>query len=158
MAVKKKSTKNRPTEFLVRVSDVDVADMLYKIIEESNPHPSRNSVIIECLKNYLPVMLERNEPLLSLKNIVNSELEELRRFIKKDMNSIKTLLLILSATQNVEKKSIGYIISQVEHILASQQAIATLPAPETELGAYDKLPERLEKELETAIKALIGED
>lgn len=130
--------------------------MLYKVIEESKPQPSRNSIIVECLKNYLPVMLEKKDPAISLKNILHDEMDELRRFIKKDANSIKTLLLILSAAQNVSEKGIGYLIAQVEHILSSQQAIPTLPQPEIDLGAYDKLPERLSQEKETAIQSLIG--
>jgi hypothetical protein len=151
----KKGTKN-PIEkaFLVRLLDSETIDLLRRV-EQDKPTMSRNAIVNECLKNWLKIMIEKTEPTVSLQHIFDKEMTDYKQAIKKDLDGIKTLLLIVSASQNIGEKGIGYIINQIEHILNQQQIIATLPQTEIEIGIYDQLPSRLQKEKDNAVTSII---
>jgi hypothetical protein len=152
-----KKTENTDTlkkSFLVRLLDIETIELLQEA-ETINSTLSRNAIVNECIKNWLPIMLEKQNPTIGLQRVFTQEMSDYDNKIKKELNSIKTLLLILSATQIVSEKGIGYIINQLDNALSKQNTIAPLPNYEVELGSYDHLPKRLQNEKDIAITSII---
>ena len=78
--------------------------------------------------------------------------------IKKQLDAIQNLLLIVSTVQHFDDKGIGYLINQIDNALKGQALIAPLPDAVVELGNYDQLPERLEKAKKASLSELMSDD
>lgn len=155
----KKSEKPDPlkTGFLVRALDQEVIELIEAALKRKI-FPNRNKLINECVRNWLPIVTQKNNPEQGMKDIFQNEMVKYTKPLRKDLDVVKEFLLTMLALQGVNEKGIGYLIHQVDHLRNGQAAIPNLPDAAIEAGQYDKLPERLEKEKNIALKTIIEEE
>lgn len=157
MATKKKKEEALRKEFLVRLLDKETADLISKSLEKGL-YPNRNKLINECIKGWLSRVNEKANPEQTLKEILAKESVTFgNRFFGK-LDEIRKLLMMLLTIMTYDDKAIGYLISQLDHILEMQSAIPNLPAEAVQLGNFDKLPERLEKGKVKSLSDLLGDN
>lgn len=144
MATKKrKNVDGLKKEFLVRLLDQEVAELIEKALDKKI-YPNRNKLVNECIKGWLTRAISRENPEATLSELFANEMTEFTRKIYRRLDEVKRLLLILSTVQHYDDKAIGYLISQLDYVLGKQEAIPPLPNEAVQLGNYDRLPERLE--------------
>ena len=157
MGRKKNAPDNLTTTFLVRILDKETVELLEKAMQ-SGKYANRNKLVNDCIKGYLNYVNQRANPERTLKDLFEKEMSAYEWKIKKQLDAIQNLLLIISTVQHFDDKGIGYLINQLDNALKGQALIAPLPYAVVELGNYDQLPDRLEKAKKASLSELINDD
>lgn len=152
---KKEPNDSLKKEFLVRLLDQETAELVADTLNKGL-YPNRNKLINECIKGHLTRVIEKANPEETIRELFQKEMNDFTWKIKNPLDDIKKMLLLLTTIQHFDDKALGYLITQVDHVLSSQAAIATLPEDAIKLGNYDKLPQRLEKNKQIAIAELLS--
>lgn len=153
----KSNPDNLKKEFLVRLLDKDTVLLLEKALA-SGKYPNRNKLVNDCIKGYLTYQNQRANPELTLKELFEKEMSAYQWKIKRDLDELRQLLLVISTVQHFDDKALGYITNQFDNLLNNQVAVAPLPAPAVNGGIYDKLPDRLEKAKQVALQDILTDN
>ncbi len=157
MGKKQNNPDNLITEFLVRLLDKETAELLDAAMK-TGKWKNRNALVNECIKGYLLYQQQIANPEATVKELFEKYMSKLDWKIKKQLDNLKNLLLIISTTQLYDDKALGYLINQFDHILKSQVIVSPLPEETVKFGNYDVLPERLEKGKQAAMAELLQDD
>ena len=156
MQTKKTNTDNLRKEFLVRILDKETVTLLEKALA-SGKYPNRNKLINDCIKGYLTYQNQRANPELTLQELFEKEMSAYQWKLKRDLDKIYQLLLVVSTVQHFDDKAIGYIANEFSNLLKNQVAIAPLPTTAVNGGLFDKLPDRLEKAKLDALQDILSD-
>ena len=116
MGRKKNVPENLTTTFLVRLLDKETVELLDKAMQ-SGKFPNRNKLVNDCIKGYLNYINQRANPERTLKELFEKEMAAYEWKIKKQLDAIQNLLLIVSTVQHFDDKGIGYLINQIDNAL-----------------------------------------
>ena len=106
MGKKQNNPDNLITEFLVRLLDKETAELLDAAMK-TGKWKNRNALVNECIKGYLLYQQQIANPEATVKELFEKYMSKLDWKIKKQLDNLKNLLLIISTTQLYDDKPVA---------------------------------------------------